>query len=61
MDGIIRIYEDTASNSEPAIEIGFTLGKHQKEELCFQLLKVLEDFHTNPNFERLEPLFDEKG
>ena len=29
MDGVIRIYEDTASNSDPAIEIGFTVGKHR--------------------------------
>ena len=54
MDGVIRIYKETADNSDPTVEIGFTLSKHQHEELCFQLLKVLNAFNTKPDFVRLE-------
>lgn len=51
MDGVIRIYEDTAFNSEPAIEIGFTVGKHHLDKFSFELLKILNGYKTNPNFE----------
>ena len=61
MDGVIRIYEDTAFNSEPAIEIGFTVGKHHHDKFCFELLKLLNEYKTNPNFESFETKLKKKG